>query len=44
MRKNLDNAAHFDSPEAEISFLREQIANKELELREKNLRFERTMS
>ena len=38
--ENPDAILKFKTPEEEISFLREQIANKELELREKKLNFE----
>src|SRR6266705_1049924 len=37
MSEKLEPPSSFNSPEEEISFLREQIANKESELREKNL-------
>ncbi|MCX6702109.1 MAG: TraM recognition domain-containing protein [Candidatus Zambryskibacteria bacterium] len=38
MEKNLENL-HFTNPEEEIAFLREQISNRELELREKKVDF-----
>lgn len=38
MEKNPE-ALHFSSPEAEIAYLREKIANKDLELREKKVDF-----
>lgn len=39
MENVLNNPPKFSSPEAEIAFLREQISNKELELKEKNMPF-----
>ena len=37
--ENYPQKLNFTSPEAEIAFLREQIANKEQELREKKVSF-----
>ncbi len=39
MEKTLEQLPRFDSPEAEIAFLRERISNKEMELREKKTDF-----
>ncbi|MBI4155835.1 MAG: type IV secretory system conjugative DNA transfer family protein [Candidatus Zambryskibacteria bacterium] len=41
MQNNLETTSRFSTPEAEISFLREQIASKEKELTEKKLHFEK---
>ncbi len=39
MVQNLENSLQFKSPEEEIAFLREQISNKELELRENKIEY-----
>ncbi len=39
MEQGPENIPKFTSPEAEIAFLREQISNKEIELREKKIPF-----